>query len=146
MLIPPHSWQKKAQKALLAPLVSTTLEVEEQGVERNRAYDLLDSLTRSGCLPVDRASLHVVVGSTHCFEQTLIDTVIKDNINPIEKLERSTLIISHVVHGAQAVDMIKPEQVERVKTYSPTLFAAAPAAAVNPKPAAIAAATAAPTK
>jgi hypothetical protein len=30
----------------------------------------------------------------------------KDNVNPIEKLERSALIVSEVIHGANRSEMI----------------------------------------
>ena len=35
-----------------------------------------------------------MVAATHCFSKGLVETVVRDNINPIEKLERSALIVS----------------------------------------------------
>lgn len=58
----------------------------EQEEEKKQAFDLLDALSRSGSLDVDYASLHVVVAATHCFAESLMNTVVKDNINPIEKV------------------------------------------------------------
>ncbi len=37
---------------------------------------MLDALTKSGALSVDFASLHVVIAATHCFDKSIIDTVI----------------------------------------------------------------------
>jgi hypothetical protein len=119
---PGKSWVKSAQKALLAAPTTTSMGKEDQRKERNRAFDLLDALSRSGALPVDMASLHVVVAITHCFDKTLLDTVVKDNINPIEKLERSTLIVASTVHNQPVSQLIKHEQAARVQQFSPMLF------------------------
>jgi len=116
------NWTKKFQKALLAEPEEKTLGTTEQEQERKQAYDLLDALSRSGSLPIDDASLHIVIAATHSFDKTLIDTVIKDNINPIEKVERSTLIMATTLHNKQADELLKPSQCERVSTYSPMLF------------------------
>mmetsp|Transcript_15089 Transcript_15089/g.45211 ORF Transcript_15089/g.45211 Transcript_15089/m.45211 type:complete len:921 (+) Transcript_15089:180-2942(+) len=121
---PGKTWRKKAQKALLAKPTESVLNKEGQKEERNQAYDLLDALSRSGCLAVDEASLHVVVAATHCFDKTLVDTVVQDNVNPIEKVERSSLIMAATVQERAPVELIKPSQVERVRTYSPELFEA----------------------
>jgi hypothetical protein len=48
--------------------------------ERQKAFDLLDALTKSGCLSVKEAELHVVMASTHCFGKTLMNTIIQVKI------------------------------------------------------------------
>lgn len=126
---PGTSWNLQYQKALLADPESKTLGDEEQRDQKNRAYDLLDALSRSGALSIDCAELHVVIAATHCFTQSLVNTIVADNMNPIEKVERSTLIVASTIHGdTPAKDLIKPEQLERVSTYSPKLFVGAAAA------------------
>jgi hypothetical protein len=62
------------------------------------------------------------MAATHCFVKDLMNTVIQDNINPIEKVERSSLIMASTVHGAAPQQLINEEQVERVATYSPMLI------------------------
>src|SRR5690606_37344030 len=74
-------WTKSSQKALLAPPQTESLTTNEQGIEKNKAFDLLDALTKSGVLSIEHASLHVVLAATHCFDETLMNTVINDNIN-----------------------------------------------------------------
>lgn len=64
------------------------VDVDEQKAEYDSAFDLLDALSRSGSLEIDYASLHIMVASTHCFGETLMNTLIKDNINPIEKVRK----------------------------------------------------------
>jgi len=123
---PGKTWNKHYQKALLAAPSQMTLQRDDQRKEREKAYDLLDALSRSGSLPIEQASLHVVMAATHCFDKSLLDTVIKDNINPIEKVERSTLIVATTIQNKPAVELINSEQVERVSTYSPLLFEGPP--------------------
>jgi hypothetical protein len=116
------SWTFSSQKALLADPETETLNTDRQKKEKNRAFDLLDALSRSGAMTIDSAELHVVIAATHCFDQSIINTIVQDNVNPIEKCERSTLIVATTIHDKPAAELIKGDQVERVKTYSPKLF------------------------
>jgi hypothetical protein len=43
-------------------------------------------------------------------------------MNPIEKVERSTLIVASTIHQQPAEDLIRPEVLETVALYSPLLF------------------------
>ena len=115
-------WTKKYQKSLMSPLVSVSLDVDKQKEERNKAFDLLDALSRSGALSIDHCSLHVLLAFTHCFDKSVMDTVIQDNVNPIEKLEKSTLLVAETIHRRSVKRLIKPEHRERIQLYSPQLF------------------------
>uniref|UniRef100_A0A6B2KX34 Uncharacterized protein n=1 Tax=Arcella intermedia TaxID=1963864 RepID=A0A6B2KX34_9EUKA len=116
------TWNKKFRKSLLSKESEETLAKEEQEEERDKAFDLLDALSRSGTLEVDCAEMHVIIGASHNFDKNIINTVVQDNMNPIEKIERSMLIIATTVQGVDATELVKPEQLERVSCYSPTLF------------------------
>ena len=35
--------------------------------------------------------MHVVIAATHCFDKTLLESIIQDNVNPIDKVLLSTL-------------------------------------------------------
>jgi hypothetical protein len=118
---PGDVWTRTASKGLLAAPATATMSTREQKDEKNRAFDLLDALSRSGALPIDHASLHVVVAATHCFDKTLLDTVIQDNVNPIEKVERSLLLVATTVHGRDAGELILEDQRDRFFTYTPRL-------------------------
>ena len=122
IISPGTVWTKKEQKSLLAKPEQRSLMKEQQETERNSAFDLLDALSRSGVLTISSAELHVVLAATHCFDKTLLNTVIQDNVNPIEKVERSSLIIASSVHAKPAVELVKESEVERVRTFSPMLF------------------------
>ena len=114
-------WTRSSQKGLLSAPSTSTLYAGEQKAERNKAFDLLDALSRSGALPIDHASLHVVIAATHCFDKTLLDTVIEDNVNPIEKVERSLMIVATTVHRQPARELLMDDQRERFLKLSPAL-------------------------
>jgi hypothetical protein len=116
------TWSKRSQAGLMGAVSTRSLDVEQQKLERNTCYDLLDALTRSGGLEVADAALHIVVSTTHCFARNLMDTLVKDNLNPIEKVEHTQLIVASQVFGKPASELLKKEEVERVKRNSPTLF------------------------
>jgi hypothetical protein len=86
----------------------------------------------------------VLVVSTHCFDKSLMQTVTRDNVNPIEvrawvrgnvthtggsqKAERTALIVASTIHGQPPRELVRDTQLDRVSTYSPKLFIAAAAA------------------
>jgi hypothetical protein len=102
-------WSRRSHRSLLAPATASSLSVAEQKLEKDACWDLLDALTRSGGLPIEGAMLHIVVASTHCFDQSLWDTLVKCNVNPIDKVERSSLIVASVVQGVDAEVLLKVE-------------------------------------
>merc|ERR1719498_1536841 len=110
-----ENWSKWTQKALLAPRTKVNLGVGEQKREKDAAFDLLDALTRSGALSIDCASLHVVVAATHCFEKSLLETVVQQSVNPIEKVERSALVMASVVHQQPASALVNESHQARLR-------------------------------
>lgn len=110
------------QQTLLGTPATHTLSIDEQERERNRTFDLLDALTRSGSLSIDCASLHVVIAATHCFDKSLMDTVIQDNINPIEKVERSLLILATTIQDTPTIQLINADKREDIEFHSPKLL------------------------
>ena len=60
------------------------------------------SLSR-GALCIDCVDLHVIVAATHCFDKSLMDTVIQSNENPIEKVQRSSLFMAGCIHEEEDV-------------------------------------------
>ena len=117
------NWSKTFFKSLLAKESTDSLAESDRMKEHNKAYDLLDALSRSGILVFDDAALHVVLAATHSFDMSLLNTIVQDNVNPIEKVERSTLIIASTIHGKElADDLVTPEQKKRVSQFSPNLF------------------------
>jgi hypothetical protein len=112
------SWQKEFQPSLLSDPLQATLGTAEISRERNASFDLLDALTRSGNLYVEEAELHVIIAATHCFDKTLMNCIIQDNVNPIEHIERSALILASSVHRREAKELVIEEELPRVVAYS----------------------------
>lgn len=66
----------------------------------------------------------------HSFDESLIETVVQKNVNPIEKVERSLLIMASTLHQLPAEALVNRDQVPRLTEFCPGLFppaAAAPA-------------------
>jgi len=122
-------WTKRSQRSMLASPSTATLGSEDQSRLKDAAFDLLDALSRSGALSLDAAELHMVLAATHVFDKNLVDTVVQQNVNPIEKVERSAMMVAAVVHDSRPELMLRHEQIERFKLYSPKLFLEQPAAA-----------------
>ncbi|KAJ9471593.1 hypothetical protein DIPPA_28405 [Diplonema papillatum] len=119
---PSNSWTKRYQPKLLSDVKTSNVGSDQQTKEKNRAFDLLDALTRSGVLTIEESSMHIVLGATHCFDETLVDTLVKKNVNPIEHVERSMLIVASTLFGQQPRDLVKDAVIDRVEKYSPMLF------------------------
>merc|ERR1711956_162346 len=74
--------------------------------------------------PIRCAELHIIVASTHCFDKSVINTVVQDNINPIEKIERSSLLVASVIHGVNVRELLQDKtQLSRITEGSPYLLA-----------------------
>lgn len=114
---PADVWSKASQPKLLGAKSTSTLAKgsEEEKAARAEAFDLLDALSQSGELEVSEAELHVVLAATHCFDDTLMDTLVKKNVNPIAKVERSCVSMASVIHGGlDPAAMLPPSAVERL--------------------------------
>lgn len=125
-------WTKKSKPNILSSPESTFLESKEHKEEKDKALDLLDALSRSGSLPITCAELHVIVASTHCFKKSVMNTVVQDNINPIEKIERSNLLVASVIHGVNVGELLQDKtQLSRITGTSPYLLAGDDMALLN---------------
>jgi hypothetical protein len=116
-------WSFRSQASVLAAPTTETLGAPALLKARNEAFDLIDSLSRSGNLPFLDGSLHVVVAATHVFDKSIIDTVVQDNVNPVDKLERSLLIVASIVHGQPLSAVVAPGELRRITNTHPRLFA-----------------------
>ena len=119
-----QEWVRNRQESILAAVKKQKLSKDiHLKQEKDKAFDLLDALSRSGSLSIKSSELHVIVSVTHCFEKDIIGTIIQDNINPIQKLESSTLLFASAIHGVEARDLIKDEsELNRLEGQNPLLL------------------------
>jgi len=95
--------------SIIQDAVKSALDSSTVKDEKNRAMDLLTAISRSGSLPIEASEVHVIVGMTHCFPKQVTETIIEDNINPIEKVEKSLRMIASVIHS-------KPDETDLLST------------------------------
>jgi hypothetical protein len=97
-------WERYHQDTSFSPTRPFSLfHQRDQQSEKQHAYDLLDALTRSGGLSIEGAMVHVVLTSAHHFDQSLLETVIQKNENPLVRLEESLLVMGSVIQE-RAID------------------------------------------
>ncbi len=91
-------WIRERQGDVVAPRTKHVLKHEQQRLERQRCFDLLDALTLSGTVPICNSALHVIVANTHCFEKSVINTLVMDNESPIHKAEKAASVMAdHII-------------------------------------------------
>ena len=120
------TWTRARQQNLLTPMTTSSIGTSEIESETKKAFDLLDALSRSGSLPLECAELHVVVAVSHCFSNDVMGTIVQDNVNPIEQVERTCVVVAQTVYGPahRPSELIEDEQqVRRLTTAFPLLFA-----------------------
>jgi len=83
--------------------------------EKNRAMDLLTAISRSGSLPIESSVLHVIVAVSHCFQKRIVETIIEDNINPIEKMKKSMMMIASVIHGVAESSLVADVKFDEIE-------------------------------
>lgn len=117
-----NEWKKRSQKTILDSPTDILLMEDELEHSKIEAFDLLDALSRSGALVMNNSSLHVILAATHSFDSTLMDTIVQNNVNPIEHVERSSLIMASSIFHLPAADLVLPSQLSRVSMHSPQLI------------------------
>ena len=116
---PSDEWTKESIKSLMSAPVTTLLTASELNDAKQATFEVLDALTRSGALVMESASLHVLIAATHCFDKSLMDTVVQGNVNPIERVERSAVIMATTIHRIPASALLSGMEVQRVLSCSP---------------------------
>ena len=83
-----------------------------------QAMSLLDGLTKGGAVPLQAVDLHVISSTAHYFDKTLLNIVIQDNTNPVEKVELSTLLVASSIRGKPIPEIVNQNQVPRIQEFN----------------------------
>lgn len=122
IITPGDMWTMQSHANLFAGASTRMISIDQQRAEKLKTFGLLDALTKSGALQIDGATIHVIVASVHMFDENVMDTIVQSNINPIEKLEISGLLLASVVHRAPVEELVKNSDVlDRVRHHFPSL-------------------------
>ena len=117
-----ETWTRTRKTSIIAEASKTTLRLEDLAKEKSKAFDLIDALSRSGALTLTSAELHVMVCATHAFSRSITDTLIIDNVDPILKAERASLIIATTLHDKPALNLVDPKKLPSLVKSSPFLL------------------------
>lgn len=100
ILTPGPRWQRTVQPSIHSERRETqVIPALQQRDEKNLAFDLLDALSSSGGIELCAVDLHVIVGYRHCFEASLMATLVEDSVNPIEMVVRACAVMHDVIHA-----------------------------------------------
>ncbi|CAE7601384.1 TRPT1 [Symbiodinium microadriaticum] len=112
------TWTLRSYANLFAEARSKEIGNDQQRSEKLKVYGLLDALTKSGALEIDGATVHVIVASAHIFDDNVMDTIVQSNVNPIEKMEWSSLVMASVVHDTPVEELVQGAEImERVQSH-----------------------------
>lgn len=99
-------WELKRQENLPTKLQAFNIEASGVKGETNKALYLLEVLSSSGSLPIVSGELHIIVSVCHSFEKNVMDTIIINNVNPIEKVDFSSLLVASCIHEESIPKMV----------------------------------------
>ena len=122
IITPGATWSRRSRKSLIDDFATRALGVEERRSEHVRALSLLDALTKGGALDAPYSEVHVVVPTTHHFERTLMATLAHDNVDPIEAIESSMIIIATTLYNTTAQSLVSTGAMAKRESSPPHLI------------------------
>jgi len=105
------TWTFYSKLSVQSSAVATTVDPNNRASEQSDAINLLVAISKSGTLPLEFSELHTVVPSTQRFDETLLNLVVQDDKNPIDVVERSSLIVATTIFNRPAKDIVARNQV-----------------------------------
>jgi hypothetical protein len=108
-------WRRTHSESLLSKPVESGVDADAQRALKQDTFDLLDALSRGGELAFLHVDTHIILPSAHSFPDSLMNTVVQRNVNPIERVERSVVMMSSVVLGQSAAAITRKSDHTRLK-------------------------------
>lgn len=115
-------WTLFSKQSVQSPVVTTKIDSTERAADQSQAIRLLTALSKSGTIPFEHSELHTLVPFTQSFDETLINIVVQEDKNPIDAVERSSLVIATTIFNQPAKDLVAQNQVSRLTALFPELF------------------------
>ncbi|KAJ3342438.1 hypothetical protein HDU91_000535, partial [Kappamyces sp. JEL0680] len=115
------NWNKKYFKGLLGQEENAYQSANDIASNKNKAFDLLDALTKSGALSLE-ADLHILIGVAHTFDKTVMDTIVQENTNPIEKINASTVVLTACIHDTTFQEVVAPSYQAEIEQFASHLL------------------------
>jgi hypothetical protein len=96
-----ESWTRQDWgDGFLAQCRETALGSELQRAEKNKVFDFLEVISNGGISPFEEgAALHVIVAAVHSYQQSIVETVVQENKDPISEMEREWDVFTSVIGG-----------------------------------------------
>jgi len=114
------------------PSAGVDMDEKMRQVERTSCFHLLDALSKSGALVLDKAELHALMPVTHFLDATLMEAVARDGgLDPLSAVERPTLLMAATLQGLPPQEVVNAQQLLRVARTHPQLFPTAANANTN---------------
>lgn len=94
----PNILDAKLEKLPDSEVCLNSIHLEESDSKIDpHVIDLMDALSRSGNLCFENSKLHLIISATHCWDKSLLNTLLHKNENPISSGELSCKVMqSHI--------------------------------------------------
>lgn len=110
------SWIRQSTPLVGSVPPKEPLSLETQEKAHRAVQSLLCVLSNDGAIPLAHTRLDIIVGVTSYFDKSVIDTVIQDNINPLDRVCSSSLLLSNALRRLTQPSSTELELVQSSKT------------------------------
>eukprot|EP01060_Flectonema_neradi_P010865 TRINITY_DN1793_c2_g1_i2.p1 TRINITY_DN1793_c2_g1~~TRINITY_DN1793_c2_g1_i2.p1 ORF type:complete len:890 (+),score=147.47 TRINITY_DN1793_c2_g1_i2:152-2821(+) len=99
----PSGWSQSTHPSILSTTPPPLKKLLQSDIKRAKqsAFDLIDAITKSGSVPLCETSLHVLFGFNNNWNDGVIQSAAKHNINPLNAGTETIVEVINVLHDTQ---------------------------------------------